>query len=419
MSQSAFVGRPATESAICEPTSQERAELARELGSIQTYQTANGTRARIHIRRSGQRWTVGKFQIEPGVWVPMGLPVAQTILERIRAQYEEHLDVARAVAPYLDAPTAETLLLNKLEEFLAFEARRLAQGQIRPRTYRELQGKLRREGGYFSFWDGWHIHAVTYGSLDEWALWLPETFTRKKNGETVPLAPKTINHALNDLRRAMRWMVRRGSLATVPEFPVMKEIKAAPPILEPEHVGRAIAALPWEDRGPYLALYHAIRPTELRAMDLEHWKKPRLLVERAMDGSEANSGSSPITKNRQTRRVGTNPILCDWIEKRVLQATPAERLERRGVPLFLNHRAKNPDKRWSEWALIDRWKWACEKAGVPYVSPYHLKHSAATELAMSPSVTPAMLQAFLGHASAGSVEHYLALGGERVEDLRR
>ncbi len=58
-------------------------------------------------------------------------------------------------------------------------------------------------------------------------------------------------------------------------------------------------------------------------------------------------------------------------------------------------------------------------ASVKYVSPYHLKHSAATELAMLPGTTGAMLRNFLGHASPGTEDVYLNLARERVEDMRR
>ncbi len=395
-------------------TSLEGELLARDLGAIQV---RPGGKARIVIKYQGERRYLGKFPVGSDHWVTMTPELADIALKRIRATFAATQDLERSIAPYDERAKEDRGVLTVMNLFLDMEERRLAEGDIRPRTFRELKRKLKRDGGYFSFWRDWSIDAVNYGALEEWSLWLREEFE---------IGAKTANHALDDLKRCMKWFARRGKIGAVPDFPRLKQEKKPPAIMEPEDVLAVITGMPRTDQGIYLALYHAIRPCEARPLDLVHcktWevdgeKRARVRIERSMDGAEAAAGWGP-TKNRQTRTVGANVLLADWIHERIAEATPEERLRREGVPLFVNPRGKVGARRWSHWSIIERWQTACTDAEVEYVSPYHLKHSAATELAMLPGVTGAMLRNFLGHASPGTEDVYLNLARERVEDMRR
>ena len=111
--------------------------------------------------------------------------------------------------------------------------------------------------------------------------------------------------------------------------------------------------------------------------------------------------------------------MADWIAWRIAQAGPAERLQRRGVPLFPTmqraNRAHDPGERWSHWGLWSEWR----RASVRLVSLYRAtKHSTATDLVRQ-AVDARTLQRFLGHADPRSTDAYVALGSADVKDLVR
>ena len=261
--------------------SEEGAEVSRDLGTVTTRKTRSGAKARIQIKRAGRRYSIGKLPVGRDTWIPLTPDTATQVLAEIRNRFGEYVAqekmpeaaaLERAVAPFLEVGVVDRSVLGKLRSFLEFEKRRLGMGQIRSRTFTELRQKLDREGGYFAYWSDWQIDAVSYGALEDWTVWLSEEHT---------IGGRTINHALDDLKRCMKWLSRRGHIHGVPEFPRMKVVRKDPDVLWPAQVAAVFDAIedPW-DLGIFLALYRAIRPSEARGMREESWDGEIELVAR-------------------------------------------------------------------------------------------------------------------------------------------
>jgi integrase len=336
--------------------------------------------------------------------------LAERILESIRSEVAHGKQFDRVIAPYIDDVMKTRAVLTWAAKFLTHERDRLEIGDVAPRTVRELERML-KAGGVFSFWEGRSVDDVNIGALDEWRIWL----TRGEGRGRGKRSPKTISNVLAELHRMLRWMQAHGEIDALPAFPKSKLEKNPPEVFTDEAMAAALSAVPREDRGLYLALAHGIRPGEARALDLVHWQAPDLRIVQSMDASAASAGIK-ATKARRGRVVAVTEELAKWVEWRVGRASKAERMKREGVPLFPNRRARSSPGRFSHWAVIDRWKTACKAAGVPYLSPYHLKHTIATKLAKE---APARIVAdFLGHADVRSTEPYLSLAGSGKSLLR-
>jgi integrase len=336
---------------------------------------------------------------------------ARSLLDRIPEEVAHGEPFARVVAPFMDDGSARSVT-TWTARFLEHERRRLEIGDLAPRTFRDLKSNL-REGGPFAYWtDETAVDDIRPGQIEEWRIAL----ARGEYGGAGKRSPKTVANIVSELRRMLGWMVKLGELDAIPRFPRPKLVKNPPEVFTTEAMAVVLAAVPVEDRGIYLALAHGIRPGEARALDLCHWQRPSLRIVQAMDGAEAGAGLKEV-KGRRGRVVDVTDELADWIDARIARATKADRLRREGVPLFPNARSRPAGGRFSHWAVIDGWKRACAEARVPYLSPYHLKHSVATELAKS--ATSRVLADFLGHADARSTEPYLSLQGSGKSLMRQ
>ncbi len=99
-------------------------------------------------------------------------------------------------------------------------------------------------------------------------------------------------------------------------------------------------------------------------------------------------------------------ILADWID---LNVDARDRLSR--APLFVNPRTR---RRWSHWALRDRWLRAAKSAGIEGVRLYEgTKHTMATD-AVRRGVSERALQTFLGHRDVRSTRRYARLSDDAL-----
>jgi integrase len=107
------------------------------------------------------------------------------------------------------------------------------------------------------------------------------------------------------------------------------------------------------------------------------------------------SGPKAIIRGTKTGRGKRLPVpeaLADWVDHHV-----AKDGRLRGAPLFVNPRT---GRRWSHWALRDRWIEAGKSVGVEGVRLYEgAKHTMATD-AVRRGVNECALQALLGHRDA-------------------
>lgn len=153
-----------------------------------------------------------------------------------------------------------------------------------------------------------------------------------------------------------------------------------------------------------------LRPGEARALDISDVRDGWLTVDKAVKGARA---SAPIrgTKTGKAKRLPIPDAIAEWVASNV---DPAGRL--RGEPLFVN---PNTGRRWSHWALTDRWKAACRAAGVDGVRLYEgTKHTMATD-AVRRGVTERALQSFLGHRDVRSTRRYARMGDEALVSVLR
>ena len=167
------------------------------------------------------------------------------------------------------------------------------------------------------------IHEITYGPLEDFALW------PGKKG----LKPKTRRNVVAAFRAFLTWLHRRGEIREVPRAPMPKGPEYEPRILPAVEQDRVLAEVPEADRGIFHSLAHlGLRPGEARALDASDYHDGWITVDKAVKGKSA---SSPIrgTKSGKPKRLPVGEDLADWIERNVPRD---QRL--RAAPLFVNRR---------------------------------------------------------------------------------
>ena len=379
-------------------------EVASVIGRVEKRVGRSGKASyRVDIRWEGERWRIGQAPIA-GHWTKLDTPeIAEFVLNSIRVEASECGSVPRAIAPFLNRPDDLWLVPNCMTRFVGRERDREAGGEISPRTLGELERQVR--AGDFDWWAETHVFSIKFGLLEDWAAHL----TKAGKGPVIR------RRLLENFRRMLRWLHKRGDLDATPDFPKIPYDQKAPEVLLPREQAAVLAEIAWEKRGLFLAMAHTIRPGEARAADLLHWRAPDILVQQAVKGITA---TAPIRglKERDWRVVGADDRLGEWIVWRMEQATPEERLRRLGVPLFPNPRTGG---RWSHHAIAREWGRATERAKVRYVPPYAgTKHTTSTNLVRQ-GVPAKTLQKFLGHADMRSTDRYVVLGSRDVKDTIR
>lgn len=380
-------------------------EMAKEIGRVvPRLHGGRVTSWQIVIHHDGQRWRLGHAMVGAHYRKLETEDDALFVLGSIRAEASSCGSVARAVAPHLRRADESMLIPRWMKRWVALEKDRCAAEEISPRTLGELERQI--EAKSFDYWKATHIFSVSYGAIEDWNRALAHGGT-----------PKTMRaRILENFRRFLRWLERRGEIDSVPQFPQVRTERKPPEILRPEDQAAVIAEVPQERRGIFIAMRHTLRPGEARAMDLLRWRSPDMLVQRAFKGLSAESPIRGL-KEGDWRVVGADAELAQWVEWRMAQASPEERLKREDVPLFPN--PETGGGWWSHHALDREWRRACKRAKVAHVPLYAgTKHSTATEL-IRQGVSPKVLQRFLGHADQRSTDGYVVLAEAEVKDLVR
>lgn len=388
-------------------------EMARGIGSIfEDARQGRETRYVVDVLGETQRYRIRMAPIGR-VWRPIrSRELATAVLESIRAEIASGKSIDQAAAFFLRRPTAATRVPVKLRRFLERERQRMEDGDISPRTFGELE-RYCRPDGYFSFWDDWHVHQVNFAALEDWRAWLGKRRQRGKGR----LGAKTVKNAMGQFRAFLSWLEERGDIDHVPKFPRVPWDQKPPEILTPEGQRAVLDAIPWEDRGIFLACRHTLRPGEARALDLGDYRETNLYVHAAVKGQ---SSSSVIrgAKERNWRVVGADEELQAWIEWRLSKASAEERLRKRGVPLFPNWKARNETRRWTTSTMTKAWNVAAKSVGVTVSLYPGTKHTTLTHLARQ-GVDAKRLQRFAGHADRRSTDHYVLLADQDTVDMMR
>ncbi len=334
-----------------------------------------------------------------------GIPIteegtARRLLEQIRGKVAEGRHLEDVLAEYLPADAVPNLVSVRVQRWLAVKRRETDAGDCSPTYLRELERYSRPEG-YFAWWVGRTIYDIDYAALEDWSLWLADR----------GLSPKTRRNVLGALRSFLGWLGRRKEIREVPEFPWPKVDEHRPRVLSIEEQDAILTAIAEEERGIFLALAHlGLRPGEARALEVADYHNGWLTVDKAVKGSH---GSAPIrgTKTGNVKHLPVGGPLAAWIDRHV---NLRDRLARK--PLFFNPRT---GRRWSHWALRDRWIRAAQSVGIEGVRLYEgTKHTMATD-AVRRGVTERALQTFLGHRDVRSTRQYARLSDDALVSVLR
>ncbi len=340
------------------------------------------------------------------VWSNRGIRItdeetARRVLEQIRGKVaDEERRLPEVIAEYLPKKAKPNLVPSRLATWLEVKRAEADAGSLSPLYVDELE-RMADPDGHFAFFADKSIHEITYGTLEDFSLWLAN---RK-------LAPKTRRNVLACFRAFLRWLQLRGELRDVPRAPMPRAPEYEPRIIPAREQDHVLALIPDEDRGVFLALAHlGLRPGEARALDAADYHDGWITVDKAVKGK---SVSSPIrgTKTGKPKRLPVGEMVADWIEQHV----PRER-RLRGAPLFANPRTGG---RYAHKTLGEIWAKAVKAAGLPHVKLYEgTKHSFATD-AIRRGVSERALQRFLGHASLTSTRRYARFAEEALLEVVR
>ena len=363
-----------------------------------------GKLGRIRSRREGREFYLD-FRPYGRVWSNRGIRItdgetARRLLEQIRGKVAEGKPILEVLAEFLPQSAKPNLVPIWLERWLDTKRREVEAGDRSPTYVRELK-RYARPGGEFAFLAGYSVNEIDYGILEDWSLWLADR----------GLSAKTRRNVMGGFRSFLGWLHKRGAVREIPEFPLPRAQEHEPRILSIEDQDRILSAIPLAERGIFLALaLLGIRPGEGRALDASDFRDGWLMIDKATKGPEAGAVIRG-TKTGKGKRIPAGEALVGWIESQVDGST---RLQR--APLFVNPRT---GRRWSHWALRDRWIRAAKSVGIQGVRLYEgTKHTMATD-AVRRGVSERALQAFLGHSDARSTRRYARMSDEALVSVLR
>jgi len=354
---------------------------------------------------TGRREFFLDFRPHGRVWSNRGIAItdeetARRLIEQIRGLVAEGATLEAVLARYQPTTAKASSVAAWLPRWLEVRRRECAAGSLSPNYLAELE-RLAGADGYFSFFADKSIHEISFGTLEDFSLWLADR----------DLAPKSRRNYLAAFQAFLKWLKRRGEIRDVPELALPKCDEHEPRLLAISDQDCVLAAIPEEDRGIFLALAHlGLRPGEARAVIASDYQGGWLHVSRAFKGK---SVTSPIrgTKTGKPKRLPVSEELRAWIEARM---KPEDRLRQRS--LFPNPRTGQP---WPHKALQRVWSEALETAELPHISLYEgTKHSFATD-AIRRGVPERHLQRFLGHASIQSTRRYARLADNALVEVLR
>ena len=377
-----------------------------------------------HLGRVRQRTQRGRvtyfldFRPFGRVWSHRGVPIpdertAEKVLSKIRARVAEGRDLEAVLADFSGSDAAPGRILVWLDKWLDRKRNQAATGQLSP-TYLASLESYARPNSHFSWWQGRVLSDIKGATLHDWLDWMLRERLDAKSGKQFRLSAKSAQNVLGVFRSFVSWLVDdRELLPRVPKFPTVAVDEHRPTILSPTQLAAVLGAIPEERRGVFLAAAHCLRPGEARALDARDYTVGddgigRLTISKAVKGKTA---ASPIrgTKTRRSRVIAVSLELQAWVDRFAPQSAE-DKL--RGVPLFQNAGAANPDKRWTDGALHKAWSKACKATGISARMYEGTKHTAATHLYRSGRVDERQLMAVTGHREARSVRRYAQLGDD-------
>jgi integrase len=218
---------------------------------------------------------------------------------------------------------------------------------------------------------------------------------------TLSGSDKTKKNYMIMLKNFCHWLNDRDILLRLPKFP---DISPAQPVItwttkEVQH--QVVAAVPEKDRPIFqFAIYHPIRPGELRALRVKDFLVDQGMVQisRAFSLTEERS--------RKNKKPYYLPLSATF-DRSVLKAKLPEAF------VFLNAIGRP----YTASGLRKIWHRACKNAKVPYINFYSAtRHSTASQ-ALNAGVSLDRISAALGHSNLEITRRYASLNVQNLLDV--
>jgi integrase/recombinase XerC len=227
----------------------------------------------------------------------------------------------------------------------------------------------------------------TTAVMNEFALWLRTTPTRKWRGETTR-TEAGIHGTMTDMRAFARWLLEEGHLESLPRVPVNKLPQVFFEILSDEELDRVFAT-----KQLSLATEIGTRNRALIAFMLDTGVRRTEVANLELESLDIQEGQARIIgKGRKERFVffapSTAELLKRWLSIRGDEPGTLFWLSFEGVKMVFNR--------------IKR------EAGLKVFHPHQLRHTTATNLLAGGTDTHSVRR-MLGHASVITTEKYLSM----------
>jgi len=218
---------------------------------------------------------------------------------------------------------------------------------------------------------------------------------------TLTGGDKTKKNVMIMLKNFCHWLQDRDILLRLPKFP---EISPALPAIiwtTKEVQLKILAAVPEKDRPMFqFAIYHPIRPGELRALKVKDFLVDQGVVQisRAFSLKEERS--------RKNKKPYYLPLSATF-DRSVLNSKLPEAF------VFLNAIGRP----YTSSGLRKIWWRACKNAKVPYINFYNAtRHSIASQ-ALNAGVSLDRISAALGHSNLEITRRYASLNVQKLRDV--
>lgn len=319
--------------------------------------------------------------------------IAEKCLAMIQADYESYI---KGVAPFrIEKYTGKgwTDILEYFQEWMhdVIEPKR------KPATIK----------GYWSYYRNW---IEPFFQQNPIMLHEIQLDTLNKFMNYIALKPKGRYNVMNCVHSFMDYAWRSRRIPEMPPFPKKEDYNLVDPIIKwlpEERQMKIINSIPEVDRPIFLWLkYHLRRPSEacvLKWRDYDEINKV-FVIRRSLSNRQ-------VVESTKTRAIHIIPCHSKCIQ--VLK-----QIKRTDSPyIFINHRSRKENGRYTNEALNIIWKKACAKAGENIDLYSGLKHSSCSQYLNERGLSFSELQILTDHANPESVKRYGKVEIERKRQL--
>lgn len=238
-----------------------------------------------------------------------------------------------------------------------------------------------RLDSFLSFAGSHRLHDLNQATLEDFRDWL----------DAKDYAASTVRDRVRLAARVLRWAHKHDWLEISIEVPTLKRARRAAKDVQPEHLAAALAEL--SDRPRRILCFIAAtgcRPSEARMLEWD-----QVHIDRRV---------AIISEHKTAGRTGHDKVihLHDYALA-ILDETPRE-----SEQVFLS-RLRKPYTASGLRCIMRR---AGERAGVGYITPYQLRHTAIQQAVEQLPLQD--VQALFGHTDIATTQHYFRIAESRA-----